>query len=54
MTGAAFDHPTVQSVRRTSLRRSRYYVYYTVDAAALAVTVVAVWHASRGSAPNLT
>lgn len=35
-------------VRRALLRRVRYYVYFTV---AETVTIIAVWHASRGHQP---
>jgi plasmid stabilization system protein ParE len=36
-------------VRRALLRRVRYHVYFTIEASS--VTVIAVWHASRGSDP---
>lgn len=51
--GRPFTHPTVSGLRRTSLRKTRYYVYYLVDEAEGLVTVVAVWHASRGAGPDL-
>jgi plasmid stabilization system protein ParE len=38
-------------VRRMRLARSRYHVYYTIDDAARTVTVLDVWHASRGAEP---
>jgi plasmid stabilization system protein ParE len=37
------------SVRRALLRRVRYHVYFTVGESA--VTILAIWHASRGSDP---
>ena len=33
--------------------RSRYHVYWEVDAASLTVTILAVWYAGRGSGPHL-
>lgn len=38
-------------VRRAVLRRARYYVYFMVEAST--VTILAVWHASRGGEPDL-
>jgi plasmid stabilization system protein ParE len=38
-------------VRRAVLRRVRYNVYFTVEAST--VLIVAVWHASRGTLPDL-
>lgn len=38
-------------VRRAILRRVRYNVYFTVEEAS--VTILAVWHSSRGHVPSL-
>lgn len=38
-------------VRRVLLRRVRYFLYYTFDTQT--VTVIAVWHTSRGNSPDL-
>ena len=41
------------SVRRVYLRRIRYYVYFEIAGDHSLVTVLAVWHASRGGEPAL-
>jgi plasmid stabilization system protein ParE len=41
--------PGRPGVRRAVLRRVRYNVYFTVDHSM--VTIIAVWHASRGTLP---
>jgi plasmid stabilization system protein ParE len=40
-------------VRRTYLGRIRYYVYFQIDGARDVVEILAIWHGSRGSAPEL-
>jgi len=40
-------------VRRVYLSRIRYYLYYRVQPASGALEVLAFWHASRGSGPEL-
>jgi plasmid stabilization system protein ParE len=40
-------------LRRVPMSRSRYHVYYSVDAAASRVRVHAVWHMARGQGPPL-
>jgi plasmid stabilization system protein ParE len=45
---AVFGRP---GVRRAVLRRVRYNVYFTVDQST--VLIIAVWHASRGTLPQL-
>jgi plasmid stabilization system protein ParE len=52
-TGAKYEASRVPGVRRYILRRSRYHVYYTTNREARAVTVRAIWHASRGRGPEL-
>ena len=51
--GAPFPNPEVDNVRRLLMVRCRYYVYYATEDAARVVTVMAVWHAARGSGPLL-
>ena len=41
------------SVRKMLMSRSRYHLYYEVDFAARLVTILAVWHVSRGQGPAL-
>ena len=41
------------SVRKMLMPRSRYHLYYEVDSAARLVTILAVWHVSRGQGPAL-
>jgi plasmid stabilization system protein ParE len=59
---AIADSPTVGrpygvvggvEVRRLLLRRCRYHVYFSYDAASDLVRVRAVWHSSRGRPPLL-
>jgi plasmid stabilization system protein ParE len=53
LIGKAYPDAPVPEVRRLLIGRSRYHVYWKVDAASHAVTVLAVWHARRGSGPRL-
>lgn len=41
------------NLRRLALLQSRYFIFYEVDEAAGAVTVLRVWHMSRGRPPKL-
>ena len=41
------------SVRKMLMPRSRHYLYYEVDSANRLVTILAVWHVSRGQGPAL-
>ena len=45
-------HPSAE-FRRLLLPRSRFHVYYLVDAAAGVVLIAAVWNSSRGHGPPL-
>lgn len=49
--GARARRTTLSGVRRVTLTRIRYYVYYRVAEDAL--QVLALWHTSRGQAPSL-
>ena len=49
--GARARRAKLQGVRRVTLSRVRYYVYYRVSGDAL--EVLAFWHASRGRQPQL-
>ena len=49
--GTRARRATLSGVRRITLSRVRYYVYYRVAADAL--QVLAFWHTSRGLEPDL-
>jgi plasmid stabilization system protein ParE len=52
--GAVARNVRLPGVRRVLLRRVNYYLYYQlVESPTRMVQVVAFWHASRGSAPEL-
>jgi plasmid stabilization system protein ParE len=53
LIGKAYPQAPVPEVRRLLIGRSRYHVYWEVDAGAQAVTILAVWYAGRGSGPRL-
>jgi plasmid stabilization system protein ParE len=52
-TGAPYRPFGRLAIRRLLLRRSRYHVYYSIDEAAGAVLVRAVWHSARGRSPRV-
>jgi plasmid stabilization system protein ParE len=41
------------SLRKVLMPRTRYHLYYQVDAANRLVTILAVWHVVRGQGPAL-
>lgn len=41
------------NLRRLTLLKSRYFIFYEVDESAGEVTVLRVWHMSRGRQPKL-
>ncbi len=41
------------NLRRLALLQSRYFIFYDVDESAREVTVLRVWHMSRGQPPKL-
>jgi plasmid stabilization system protein ParE len=49
--GARSKQPNLQGVRRITLSRIRYFVYYRVSGDAL--EVLAFWHTSRGREPPI-
>lgn len=51
--GASARNRRLRGVRRIHLARIGYYLYYSVDEQADAVDILALWHTSRGEAPNL-
>ena len=53
LIGKAYPEALVPDVRRLLIGRSRYHIYWEVDAGSQVVTVLAVWHARRGSGPRL-
>ena len=52
LIGKAYLQAPVPDVRRLLIGRSRYHVYWEVDVATQAVTIIAVWYAGRGSGPR--
>jgi plasmid stabilization system protein ParE len=44
---------SMPAVRRVFLRRVRYFVYFEIVDEGDRVEILAVWHASRGSDPDL-
>ena len=50
--GAPTRHTRVQGVRRVTLARVRYYLYYRTSGGVL--EVLAFWHTSRGRQPRLS
>jgi plasmid stabilization system protein ParE len=51
-TGTAAPSHRYPGLRRRILSRTRYFVYYTVDADV--VVVRSIWHGQRGKRPRLT
>ena len=51
--GARATNVRLAGVRRIHLSRVRYHLYYRVTDESGAVEVLALWHASRGSAPKI-
>jgi plasmid stabilization system protein ParE len=45
--GAVARDTRVKNVRRVLVRRTRYHVYYRVDAGGAQLEVLALWHTSR-------
>jgi len=50
--GAPLHDAAFPGIRRHLIGWSRYHVYYRADDDEGAVFVVAIWHASRGTAPD--
>ena len=51
--GEPVFHTTNPELRRVYLGRIRYHLYYSVNHDSKIVEVLALWHASRGSAPPI-
>ena len=51
--GAKARNTKLAGVRRIHLARVHYYLYYRLTDSPPEVEVLALWHASRGSKPNL-
>lgn len=51
--GARARSSALAGVRRIYLARIRYYLYYRPDPARSVVDILALWHASRGQAPEV-
>lgn len=51
--GARATNTRLAGVRRIHLSRVHYYLYYRVKESPKAVEVLALWHTSRGSGPDL-
>jgi plasmid stabilization system protein ParE len=52
-SGRIHSRSKLTSVRKVLIPRSRYHLYYEVDATNGRVTILAVWHVSRGQEPAL-
>jgi len=53
LAGEAVSHPKLAGIRRILLGRIRYHLYYLSSEDSETVDVLALWHTSRGSAPDL-
>ena len=51
--GQRVEHPRIEGIRRIVLTRVRYVLYYRVAKNERVVEVLALWHASKGSQPDL-
>lgn len=51
--GVAIADAVLPNLRRLALLQSRYFIFYEVDEPAGEVTVLRVWHMSRGRPPRL-
>ena len=51
--GTRYVRTPLPGVRRLLIGRSLYHVYWEVDAPTRTVTLTAIWHARRGSGPEL-
>ncbi len=51
--GALMGGARQTEMRRLSLKKSRQHIYYRVDEFLQVVTVLQVWHTSRGAPPKL-
>jgi plasmid stabilization system protein ParE len=51
--GATATNVRLHGVRRVYLSRIRYHVYYQVRSSPAQVELLAFWHASRGTEPDL-
>ena len=52
-SGRLHDRRRQVHVKKLLMPRSRYQLYYEVDLATRLVTILAVWHVSRGQGPAL-
>jgi plasmid stabilization system protein ParE len=52
-SGRLHDRRKQVHVRKVLMPRSRYHLYYEVNPASRLVTILAVWHVSRGQEPGL-
>jgi plasmid stabilization system protein ParE len=53
MIGKRYAEAPVPEVRRMLIGRSRYHVYWEVNATSSVVTILAIWYAGRGNGPHL-
>lgn len=51
--GVPVTDDVLLNLRRLTLIQSRYFIFYEVDESAGEVTVLRVWHMSRGRPPKL-
>jgi plasmid stabilization system protein ParE len=52
-SGRIHDRRKQVHVRKVRMPRSRYHLYYEVELARWLVTILPVWHVSRGQGPAL-
>ena len=52
-TGARATNARLPGVRKVYLKRVRYHLFYRVHPARREIEVLSLWHASRGSGPDL-
>jgi plasmid stabilization system protein ParE len=52
-SGRTHQHRGRQGVRKLLLPQTRHHLYYEIDEGNRLVTILAVWHVSRGHGPRL-
>lgn len=52
-SGSPYATEALPEVRRLLLRRTGYHVYFTLHEDVALVVIRAIWHAARGSGPEL-
>lgn len=52
-TGSLYEPGDTSGMRRVLLPRTSYHIYYIAQDQPRVVTILAVWHTSRGQGPEL-